>query len=212
MKDDIKEMQRLLEKATDAGNTPTDELDPETASLREAWLAFGQMLEAAPPPAFNSPLLPREEPKYSPYSALPFGQQPAHSPRPLGEGQAVRATKARAYRHWRFTAVALVAASLLIAAATAWMLHNVNGQAGSTALPDKIASNNRQFAPSKQIPTKTTAAADEPKWDDSLDEQFTRVGWQMLCIQQNQSFRTDAFGIVEYQLEQLSKSIQADSL
>ena len=79
-------------------------------------------------------------------------------------------------------------------------------------LPDKIASNNRQFAPSKQIPTKTTAAADEPKWDDSLDEQFTRVGWQMLCIQQNQSFRTDAFGIVEYQLQQFSQAIQADKL
>ena len=32
------------------------------------------------------------------------------------------------------------------------------------------------------------ATADEPQWDDSLDEQFAQVGWQMLCVQQNQFF------------------------
>ena len=74
MKDDVEQIQRLLEKATDAGSAPPDALDPETASLREAWLAFGQMLETASPPAFNSPL-------------------------PLGEGPGVRADVAHCRMH-----------------------------------------------------------------------------------------------------------------
>jgi hypothetical protein len=188
MKDKIEEMQRVLEKATDAGSAPADALDPEIASLRDAWLAFGQMLEAAPAPVFTSPL-------------------------PLGEGPGVRAALSYARPRWpRLLAAGLLAASLLIGVVTVWMLHAANRQENPTAAPEQMASANQKTAPSTQAHTQKVSSTDEPQWDDSLDEQFARVGWQMLCVQQNQYFRTDAFGIVQYQLEQLSKAIQADSL
>jgi hypothetical protein len=198
MKNDLEEMQRLLEKATDAGSAPPDELDPESACLREAWLAFGQMLETAPPPILASPLPSKEEPTTSPLA--------------LREGPGVRAAPSHVQRHWRLPAAALLAASLLIAVAAAWMLHNANWQADSTAAREQMASTHRKTAPSTQAHTQKVSSSDEPQWDDSLDEQFAQVGWQMLCVQQNQFFRTDAFGVFQYQLQQLSQAIQADAL
>ncbi len=51
MSADSNNEQRLLEQATTAESPPGEELTPEARSLREAWLAFGQLLEAAQPQA-----------------------------------------------------------------------------------------------------------------------------------------------------------------
>jgi hypothetical protein len=187
MKNDIETMQRSLEEATAARDAPADgdvladALDPETASLREAWLAFGQMLETASSQA---------APTIDHWGTLP---------------------PARRWQ-WRLPAAALLAASVLVAIAAAWMLHNTLWQGTAAVAPEKTVAANHEIAPSKQARAQTPPATDEPQWDDSLDEQFAQVGWQMLCIRQNQFFRTDAFGIVQYQLDQLSRAIQTDSL
>ncbi len=47
MSDDLRHLERQLEQATARAAPPDASLDPETASLREAWLALGQLLEAA---------------------------------------------------------------------------------------------------------------------------------------------------------------------
>ena len=47
MKSDWSEFELQLERATAAGQSSDVPLDPETASLREGWLALGQLLEAA---------------------------------------------------------------------------------------------------------------------------------------------------------------------
>ncbi len=44
-----KELQRQLEKATAPGDVQPGQLDPETARFREAWTAFGRLLETAQP-------------------------------------------------------------------------------------------------------------------------------------------------------------------
>jgi hypothetical protein len=49
--EELEKLERLLERATAAGNAPEKNPDPETASLREAWIAFGRLLEAAKPSA-----------------------------------------------------------------------------------------------------------------------------------------------------------------
>ncbi len=191
MKSDLETSLRSLEEATAAGDKPSDLLDPETASLREAWLAFGEMLEAAQPPRSASPL-------------------------PLGEGPRARAAPSRRRRYRpRLLVAGLLAASLLIAVAAIWMRSAVDRQDNPVAPPKQIAStkhHKHQVAPSQTSRAKSVSTADEPQWDDSLDEQLEQVGWQMLCVQENQAFRTDVFGQAQYRLEQFRETIQADSL
>jgi hypothetical protein len=56
MNEDIEKLQRMLEQATAAEEASEDGLDPETASLREAWIGFGRLLDAAEASAVVSPL------------------------------------------------------------------------------------------------------------------------------------------------------------
>ena len=61
MKDESEELQRRLEQATSRGSVPGQELDTETAQLRDAWNALGRLLESASEPqmpAFESWTMP----------------------------------------------------------------------------------------------------------------------------------------------------------
>ena len=63
MNDETRELQHRLERATAAECLPQESLEPETASLREGWLALGQLIETAQP-ALDRPLpLRRAGPK-----------------------------------------------------------------------------------------------------------------------------------------------------
>ena len=53
-KEDTKKIEEQLEKATASGDTLDAALDAETTSLREGWLALGQLIEAAQPPSARS--------------------------------------------------------------------------------------------------------------------------------------------------------------
>jgi hypothetical protein len=194
MKDDLETSLRVLEDATAAGDRPEVQLDAETAPLREAWLAFGEMLEAAQPPNFSSPL-------------------PTNLRSVPGEGPGVGAAPSRRRRCWqRLLAAGLLAASLLVAATTIWLLSGGNCRDNPTAAPGQMASTKQQAAPSQKARAKSVSVTDAPQWDDSLDEQFEQVNWQMLCVRGNEAFRTDAFGQAQYRLERLRETIQADSL
>ena len=132
MKNDLETSLRSLEEATAAGDRPADRLDAETASLREAWLAFGEMLEAAQPPRLRY-----------------------FSPLPLGEGPGVRAALRVRRRRWRrLLAAGLLAASLLIAVATIWMLSGANRQRQSRrcAATDGLDESSRLPHPQKHAP------------------------------------------------------------
>ena len=194
MNNDLETSLRSLDQATAAGDKPSERLDPETASLREAWLAFGEMLEAAQPPSFASPL-------------------PTNLRSVPGEGPGVRAAFSRRRRHWpRLLAAGLLAASLLIAVAAIWTTSAASRRDNPDGTRQQTVSNNRRAAPLQKSRAKSVSTADAPQWDDSLDEQFEQVGWQMLCVQENQAFRTDAFGQAQYRLEQFREAVQADSL
>jgi len=62
MNRDLKTLERQLESATSREIPPNASLDQETASLREAWLAFGQLLEAAQPGSDQAMGLLRDPP------------------------------------------------------------------------------------------------------------------------------------------------------
>jgi hypothetical protein len=59
MNNETKNLQRQLEEATAAADAVDASLDAETASLRESWLAFGELLDTASGPTIEPPEMPR---------------------------------------------------------------------------------------------------------------------------------------------------------
>jgi hypothetical protein len=186
MKDELETSLQVLEEATAAGKRPAEPADAEFAPLREAWLALGEILDAAQPndTAFLSRVVERKS----------------------------EINMATVRRRWHGSLMAaLVAASLLVAVATLWLAGFGNRPSGGAG-PQQMANANQQVAPQSNAMVKNENAADTPQWDDSFDDKLEDVRCEMLCVQGNQAFRTDAFGQAQYQLEQLRDTIQADSL
>ena len=88
MNDESERLEQLLLRATAPSDAPPQaELEPEAQPLRGAWLAFGQLLEAAQPPdgvppGDGVPLLRRSSALSNcrfPPGRLPSAAQPARS-------------------------------------------------------------------------------------------------------------------------------------
>jgi hypothetical protein len=206
MTNDLENTLRSLEQAT-AADAPADRLDAETASLREAWLAFGQVLEAAQPPAQTAIDFPPDK--------LTISPRPTNLRSAPGEAVRVKgATPHTRFPSRRLLASGLLAASLLVAVAAAWTLyrHSFNGLPSVPSTTEQQASNTHQLAPRAKAPSKGPSTVEVPQWDDSLDEQFQQVNWQMLCVQNNRALKNDAVELFQYQMEQFRESVQTDSL
>jgi hypothetical protein len=204
MNDELKKMERMLEKATAPGDAPAGDLDPETASLRETWLAFGQMLDSA-----DSMLETTAPLSISPLP--PVDGQRTNSVLLKEEKQGVGAKPA--WRRWAYPlAAGLLAASLLVAAVMMWMhLATCLQDNPSGNEPPQVAAVPRPTTPSVRVPAKGDGK-DEPKWDDALDEQIAQISWQMLCAQHNEPYRTDGFGLMQYRMEQMRQAMEEDPL
>ena len=182
MSEDLKKMQRSLERATAAKDAPQADLDPQTASLREAWLSFGQLLEAAQP----ATELPLEHWTITP--------PPAQK------------------RRWILPVAAVLAASLLIGVVTTWMLRTANQPQSPGPAPEQTVSTSNHIAsPTREQPT-AVPAVNGSQWDDSLDEQLAQAGQQVAYAQQDQFPGADAFGLMQYRIEQVCAEVQADNL
>jgi hypothetical protein len=191
---------RVLDQATAAGDAPADRFDEETASLREAWLAFGQMLETVQPPTAPAVRLPAERPT-------------TNTPLHPGKGPGMRDVLLSTRPHWRrLLATGLLAASLVIGIGILWMLYGANRQQNLAPGPEQPSMANRQTVPAPRVNNKQPATDAEPQWDDALDNQFEQVGWQMLCVQENQTLRTGEVEVLQYQMEKFRETIQADTL
>ena len=182
MSDDLERMQRSLERATAAKDAPQADLDPQTASLREAWLTFGQLLEAA-----------------QPATELPLDRWMTTPP---------RARK----RRWILPVAAVLAASLLIGVATTWMLRATNQPQSPGPAPEQTVSTSNHVASPTREPPTTVPAVNGSQWDDSLDEQLAQIGRQVAYAQQDQFPGADAFGLMQYRIEQVRAEVQADKL
>jgi hypothetical protein len=181
MSEDLDNLQQMLEQATAAEGEPEGDLDGQAASLREAWLAFGQLLEAAQPPLETFPL-------------------------PLtGEQQGGKATPPVRPHRWLVPIGGLLAASLLVGIATTWTLRTTNRSENSHTVPVQTASAQAHKRP------QPAATSNGPEWNDSFDEQIAQLGQQLAYARDGQSGQPDAFGLVQYRIDQFRQEMQADT-
>ena len=201
MNDEIRKLQHRLELATAADNSPDDPPDgsPEAeqiASLREGWLALGQLLETAQP-------APDE----------PLQLRCLQSRRP-----APRATS----RWWKAVGMAAVAASLAIGVALAWSLLRIRSvdptQPGREMVLDSNGSKTQQ--PDAGLATTATEQAELPDisdadaldWDDSLDDQIALVGRRIIQAQGNWYGLDDELSPLREGIDRIKEEFESDTL
>lgn len=193
-------LQQMLESVTAADASVAG--DVETASLREAWLAFGQLAEAAdaslpPPPNLMTSIVPQK-------------------------GGRIR---------WP-ALLAATAAALLVAVTCGWWISRDGKQQGGhesdhapslaeNAAPQQTARQaTKQDLPEPPVAraertpgAKSTAGkAATATWDDPLETQIASVSQQISNLEQNWQHHMDDVDLVQYRIDEMSDSLQSDTL
>ena len=209
MSDEPRDLQRRLEQATAADFPADTPLEPETAALREAWLAFAALLEATGPAPLEKLRSEQEITVRFGKGTVPFSLRENRDSPPVIPG-AVRTRR-------RLAAVAALAASVAVAVTLIW--NGMRQPAGPPPLADGPASPDiEQPAPDAKQPRQALAAndvdqdADQFDWDDSLDEQIVQVGREIVRVQQDWYHLDDAFEPIQHGLQQMAEDIEDNML
>jgi hypothetical protein len=188
-------LQNILEQITSVGEMSEENLGPDAQSLREAWLDFGRLLEAAQPSS--------DEP--GPLSLWEMQQSGPLSRRERVRVRAVFSPRWSRVRRWFYSAVAISAAAVLIGVLT--------------SVPNPILSTNNE--PTAAIKTddstflsqdsaERSTADDDPLRDEWLDEQIAQVQWQMLCAGRHKDFAlADS---IQYRIDRMHNELSQGSL
>jgi hypothetical protein len=105
---------------------------------------------------------------------------------------------------WPLALAGLMAASLLVAAAVAWMKWTVRQPHTDLASAKQPAATSGAVATSKSAGRngeKRVAVASDSTWDDALDSQITEIGQQLIQTEQQWSSQPDAFEVAQYTVE-----------
>lgn len=191
---DIQRLKQMLEEATAADTSVAG--DAETASLHEAWLAFGQLIRAADA---SLPAMPNVALSVAP-------QKPCRSRWP--------------------GPIAAAAALLLAAVTLGWWIRHDGKQdnrepsLAQTAAPQQaipqpeIATNKNAVAGTNNATNKkpTATTAKTSTWDDPLETQLASVSRQIRAVEQNWQHRVDDVDLVQYRIDDVADSLQNDPL
>lgn len=191
MNDEQSRLQNSLERATARGDDMPADLDAESASLREGWLALGKLLSDAETvaggPLEDWKLLPPPEPR----------------------------------RWRKIVAVALAASLLIAVGATIGLrilnLSGVksveeqqlaHGKAGSGAVKPDVSQPNTPAATNNQLAT----ASDGLDWGDSLDEQLSSVAQAAVSVRYDADLNLHGLSALERGFDQLESEINSGKL
>jgi hypothetical protein len=125
-------------------------------------------------------------------------------------------------KRWLPVMLAVLAASVLVAAAVTWIVQGTQPGTGRMPQATQIAGNDPQprFSAAKQIPAspqQTPTASNNSKnnsensntatWDDSLDQQITAVSQAMVSVRDDWYAQTGSASAIEYQLQQIKNDM-----
>jgi len=193
--DETKRLQEMLERATAPGDSLPEDLDAETAALRESWLALGKLLADA------------QSATDEPWENWMI------TPRPQSHWRTVR---------W---AVAVAASLLVAAGlAIAYRLQDGAGSVQPTppviAQDDQAAPQSVKPAPAAvaqpdaEDPQDTQLAAvpDELRWDDSLDDRITSLAQATAWAHQDWYAQAGKVNALGRELDEIKKDIEDGTL
>jgi hypothetical protein len=206
---EMERLQRMLEDVTTADRShPLPKGEGEDAGLRDAWLAFGRLLDAADEAQSGN---------WNPASIQPV------------EPRKKEAEK----RNRHFGPIVAAAAALIIAlGVTLWLNRDIrpNGGGGPAVVGDKpkdiqprqVVQQPNVPAPNEQAPLVANNDATKPKqdssaaksstWDDPIETQIASVSQQIDSVRQTWQHRTDDVDLVQYRIDDVSAGLSKDEL
>jgi hypothetical protein len=206
--DEMRELQARLEKATARPGDGQDDLDAETAALREGWLALGQVLDSAEAglePSFEKRCREKTE-----TGSLPRADSSTLPP----DGSEPVSVSARLSRVRLLPLLIAAAAVVLVAVTIAWQLRDTRYSESGVPAPGEIAKTTRKPSVPKSQEPGVPAPKDKPAavpsseveiaWDDPLDSEIASVGQAVMRVEQDWNTLADASTAVQYQLQQMA--------
>jgi hypothetical protein len=192
---ETQEVQRILEWATASTAPPEPGMDPQTAALREAWIAWGRLLETAETPMEPSWIRP----------AAP--RRTVRRWLPLGVGVAAATLAIAAATVWFALAMRRNRAPLPEPEVADVVVQpsRLPQKAGGTPAPQGIAD-------SKRGPSQSTSAKAEIAWEDTFDHEITQVGEQLIGLEQNWRAGAGTLDLVWSRLGQIQEEVETGKL
>ena len=190
MSEEMSKLERTLQRvtalpqATAAPSAPQPEADPHEAALRQTWLSFGRLLEAAEAAA------PAQRP-------LTLPNYPRTVSGPTGR------------RRWLLATISVVvAASLLLAAVAAMRWNRAGQQPIAVAPPHKTIPAPAVVVPSRaSVAHQPSAQAKTSVWDDTIDTQIGQVGRQIALVEHDWRAQADIVDMVQYRLKSVEQEV-----
>lgn len=182
LNEDFDELQRRLERITSRDFPAEDGMDAESAELRAAWLAFGELLRAtrAGREAFSRPIIAPPRPR-------------KRSGRLLAK-------------------IAALAACTLIVVGVAWRQRTTRPTSTTSPAPAAAVAAHVRKAPSTTtLPSASAAgssAETELKWDDSLDGEIASAGRVVAQVEQDQLASAGTAKDIQRQIEIIQKGME----
>jgi hypothetical protein len=179
------DLRRRLEQATAPEGRAEGPLDAETASLREGWLALGELLSAAEPPA-EEPLTLREPPRPR---------------RRIARTAAVLAA---------LGASLVIGATL----AARWVADDPVVRRVPLPQDAASRSTEREEAQGEPVaePVETASLDDRAAWDDPLDRRIALAAQRIVGVQQDWDRVDGAFGPLYSGLEEMAEELDESAL
>jgi hypothetical protein len=192
------DLQRILELATASTAAPGHGMDPQTAALREAWTAWGRLLETAETPLDPSTIRRRK------------ARSAARRRLPVGVGLAAAVVLVAAAGAWfglasRRAGAPLPQPEVAEVGALPSEPPQLPQTAGETPSPQAVAdfANDLRQSPS---------VASEAAWDDTVDDEIVQVGEQLMGLQKNWRACADALDPVWCRLGQIEAEVENGTL
>jgi len=131
---------------------------------------------------------------------------------PMDPAVARRMAPRFARRRWLAAAAGLLAASVAIGAATAWIAGSARHLEQASSLPATAGPANTKapLVAARRAPAAGTS--NESQWDDLFDDQIAQVGRELISAQQGWSLHADAFDLVRSRLEEIHAEIETGQL
>ncbi len=198
MNDESRRLQEMLERATAPGDEMPADLDDETSSLREGWLALGKLLKdaqfASDKPLDRWQVTPRPAPQRWRWAVAAA----------IAASLLIAAGLTLGYR--------LLDGSNAVQPGTPQLAQDNQPATGARVDTSEAVVQAAEPQPRSPNPEPRTLNPDYLAWDDSLDDELTVVAQAAALAQEDWYARAGGLSAIERGLDQIKKDIEDGTL